>query len=361
MRTVSDVLADLDRSVATRTLVVTTGRIWVRVRCDDAMAAVLRHYFAEALDNDKGADDPVDATVEILQGQTLTQEPDWIDWAREPGKIGRKDACYNLEDGRLVRKRRTGMTFLQSPKVLLAFGPCMEQPSQIVNFVNTQLLNVCKRSGWEICHAAALTKGDQGLAIAGLSGGGKSTSVLRLMDLTGTRFVSNDRLMVHATADGSTAMGIPKQPRINPGTILNNPRLTPILSDARRQALAEMPKSLLWELEEKHDLFIGEIYGDDRLQYTMPLTEFWVLNWDRDSREPTRLTDVDLIQRSDLLGAIMKSAGPFFQNADGVFPTGPDPLDSQAYLAQLTGVRIREVSGGIDFDAIYRAGHEVFG
>ncbi|WP_186766338.1 HprK-related kinase B [Falsiphaeobacter marinintestinus] len=360
MKKVSDVVAGLDRTVATQTLTVTTVQIRVLIRCDEPMAAMLRHYFAEALADDSPTDDPVDATVEILQGQTLAEDPDWVEWVREQGKTNRKDAYHDLENGRLIRKVRTGMTFLQSPEAQLAFGPCMENPSQVVNFVNTQILNTCKRAGWEICHAAALTKGDRGLAIAGLSGGGKSTSVLRLMDLNGTRFVTNDRLMVRRTADGAKALGIPKQPRINPGTILNNPRLVPMLSDDRRQALASMQKDALWELEEKHDLFIGEVYGEGRVHYTMPLTEFWVLNWTRNSHEPTRLLDADLTQRPDLLGAIMKSAGPFYQPPNGVFPKGQEPLDANAYLAQLGDVRVREVVGGIDFDAIYRAGQGVF-
>ncbi len=356
MNRVADVLDQLDTSGLPDTLYLETGPVRVAVRCSVEIARKLRRHFADAL---SGAG-PVAATVDVLDGQALGTEPTWTDWAREPGKTGRKDAYFDLEDGRLVRKIRTGMTFLQSPQALAAFGLCAAYPNQVINFVNTQILNICERAGWEICHAAAVTDGSYGLAIAGLSGGGKSTAILRMMDLDTTCFVTNDRLMVRSTGDGAEGLGIPKNPRINPGTILHNPRLAPMLSETRRQELAEMAPEDLWQLEEKHDLFVGEIYGPGRVHFTMPLTEFWVLNWSRTSDAPTALSEVVLADRPDLLGAIMKSAGPFYQNAEGVFLRDDDPLVPAGYLAQLQNVRIREVTGAIDFDVLASAGREFF-
>lgn len=356
MKSVADVLAELDRDGLPETLYLETGPVRLAVRCAMPMAAELRHHLKEAL----AEAGPVAATIDVLDGQSLSTPPDWIDWAREPGKTGRKDAYVDLDDGRLVHKIRTGMTFLQSSEALFAFGPCLAYPNQVINFINTQILNICKRDGWEICHAAAVTDGYKGLAIAGLSGGGKSTAILRMMDLEPTRFVTNDRLMVRVTSDGTEGLGIPKNPRINPGTILHNPRLALLLSEERKRELHQMPPEDLWQLEEKHDLFISEVYGPDRISFSAPLTEFWVLNWSRTSTEPTRLLDADLTQRPDLLGAIMKSAGPFYQDANGVFLRDDDPLEPDAYLRQLKRVRIREVTGAINFDALAAAGKDLF-
>ncbi|WP_428526764.1 HprK-related kinase B [Roseibium sp.] len=356
MRTTADVLAELDRDGLPEILYLETGPVRLAIRCDTPMAAELRHHLKEAL----AEAGPVAATIDVLEGQSLNARQDWIDWAREPGKTGRKDAYIDLDDGRLVHKIRTGMTFLQSPQALVALGPCLAHPNQVINFINTQILNICKRDGWEICHAAAVTDGRQGLAIAGLSGGGKSTAILRMMDLEQTRFVTNDRLMVRATPNSTEGLGIPKNPRINPGTILHNPRLAPLLSEERKKELLQMPPEDLWQLEEKHDLFISEVYGPDRISFTAPLTEFWVLNWSRLSTEPTCLVDADLTERPDLLGAIMKSAGPFYQDASGVFLCDDEPLEPDAYLRQLKRVRIREVTGVIDFDALAAAGKDLF-
>ncbi|MEI4234838.1 HprK-related kinase B [Roseovarius sp. D22-M7] len=356
-RTVADVLARLDRSGLTTVapLRLSVGPVRLRLRCAGALRADLAAYFADVL-----AEDGSDAIeIDILEGQTLDPAPDWMDWAREPGKTGRKDAIHDLTDGRLVFKWRTGVTFLQSPAALVAFGPVGSHANQVINFINTQVLNACLREGWQICHAAAVTNGARSLAIAGLSGGGKSTSALRMMDLPDMAFVTNDRLMVHGGSPVPTALGIPKHPRINPGTILHNPRLHPVLTPARLAELAAMPSEDLWHLEEKHDLIVPEIYGPGRLRLSAPLTDFWVLNWHRDTALPTSVTDVALSDRPDLLGAIMKGAGPFYADASGRFQTDRTPLDPAAYLAALRNVRMCEVTGRVDFDALFDHGRRL--
>lgn len=357
LRTVADVLARLDRSGLTTVapLLLSVGPIRLRLRCAGVLHADLAAYFADVLAED--GSDAID--IDILEGQTLDPAPDWMDWAREPGKAGRKDAIHDLTDGRLVFKWRTGVTFLQSPAALVAFGPVGRHANQVINFINTQVLNACLRDGWQLCHAAAVTNGARSLAIAGLSGGGKSTAALRMMDLPGVAFVTNDRLLVRGGSPVPAALGIPKHPRINPGTILHNPRLHSGLTPDRLAALAAMPSENLWHLEEKHDLIVPEIYGPGRVQLSAPLTDFWVLNWQRDIAQPTAVTHVTLSDRPDLLGAIMKSAGPFYADASGRFQTDRPPLDPAAYLAVLRDVRVSEVTGRVDFDALFDHGRRL--
>ena len=358
LRIVDDVLARLDRArlADVAPLVLSVGPVRLRLRCGPpGLRAELAAYFADAL-----SEDGPDATrIDILEGQSLDPAPDWVDWAREPGKTGRKDAIHDLADGRLVLKLRSGVTFLQSRAALVALGPVGANANQVINFINTQVLNACLRDGWQICHAAAVTNGVRTLAIAGLSSGGKSTAILRMMDLPGAAFVTNDRLMVRGGAPVPTALGIPKHPRINPGTILHNPRLHPLLTPERLAALSAMPPDALWHLEEKHDLIVPEIYGPGRLRLSAPLTDFWVLNWHRDTGAPTAVAPVTLSDRSDLLGAIMKSAGPFYADASQRFQTDRTPLDLAAYLAALRNVRVCEVTGRVDFDALFDAGRHL--
>ena len=335
------------------------GPYGVAVRCPGPMRAALMDYFADALWDGPLAEETEETTVLLLPGQQLSPEPAWTEWAREPGKSGRKDAVQDLRDGRLIRKIRSGATFLQSDGVAVGWGPLEENFSTTVNFINTQLLGAAQRDGWVLCHAAAATDGARGLAVSGLSGGGKSTSILRLLDLDGVRFLSNDRVLARGGA-APRALGIPKQPRINPGTILGNPRLHGMLSAARLAELRAMPGAALWALEEKRDLIVGEVYGPGKVQLDGPLTDFWVLNWSRDADAPTELAEVELAERPDLLSAIMKSPGPFHQHADGRFePPGARP-DPAPYLAALSGLRVRELRGRVDFDAVARFGRALF-
>lgn len=354
-----DVVEALAPAKATRgcdPVCLSVGGYVIEVRCtSDTLLAELLRYFQHVI----SAPAEPDVTVYVLAGSHLPFPVSYVDWAREPGKSGRKDAIYDLAGGRLIHKVRTGVEFLQSPDWAIAFGPVEDHPNQVINFINTQILNHFQRSGWIGCHAAAVCTDTKGLAISGLSGGGKSTTMLRLMEISGTRYVTNDRLLVHQTENNTEALGIPKLPRINPGTIVTNPRLASLLNDEREEELRNMEPDDLWHLEEKYDLFIDDIYGPGRISHSAKLTDFWVLNWARDSDAPTRVNKISLKDRPDLLPAIVKRPGPFYQDADGAFSTETGQSNDKAYLDALSDVQVWEVTGIIDFDALFDAGNEL--
>ncbi len=352
--TLPDILAHLDLTAAGAPFGLKVGHVALNIHAPEPLRGRLMAYFAHVLaDVDANAQ-----PVHLLPGQALPMQPDWTDWQREGGKSGRKDAVHDLPGARLIRKLRSGVTFVQAPGVAIALGPLETNESTAINFINTQVLNSCLREGWQLAHAAAITDGARTLAVSGLSGGGKSTSVLRMMDLPAARFLSNDRVLIRGGRP-ARALGIPKHPRINPGTILGNPRLSGLLTEPRKAELRAMAPAALWALEDKHDLIIPDVYGPGRMRLDGPLTDFWVLNWSHGDAAPTRITPVTLADRPDLLGAIMKSPGPFYQHRSGLFePNGNSP-DPAPYIAALDGVSVCEVSGRIDFDAIADAGRGV--
>lgn len=276
----------------------------------------------------------------------------YTDWAREPGKTGRKDAYYDMPGGRLVLKVRTGMQFLQSENLRIAAGPCRRYPNQVINFLNAQYMNWLQNRDYLICHAAGLVYGGRAFGVAGFSGGGKSTLMLRLMDHDEVGFLTNDRLFIGHGNGTPQALGIAKLPRINPGTIVHNARLQSLISPEKREQLLALPEDELWHLEEKYDVDVAQVYGADRIVQQAPLGAFIILNWDRTSDAPPQINQVDLSQRRELLGAIMKSPGPFYQFNDGSFFQDNMSLNEETYLDCLLGVDVYEVSGGVDFDLV---------
>ena len=104
----------------------------------------------------------------------------FIDWKREPGKTGKKDSYINLDKARLIRKVRTGMMFYQSTDTAIAMGPCLENDNQVINFINNQFMTWLQQKEALICHAAAVVREGEALAVAGFSGGGKSTLMLEI-------------------------------------------------------------------------------------------------------------------------------------------------------------------------------------
>ncbi len=239
-------------------LYLALGECTLRLRSNSTeLLTLLADYFSHVVC------EPLAHDIEVIAIERDAPELDieFIDWKREPGKTGRKDSYAELPGARLVRKVRTGMVFLQSERQRIAAGPCLKYNNQVINFINSQYMNWLQNRGWLICHAAGLVYRDKCLGIAGFSGGGKSTLMLHLMDDDEVAYLSNDRLFVHAGSGQVLARGIPKLPRINPGTIVHNKKLQGLIPAQQRKALLQLPAAELWELEDKYDVHVDRIYG----------------------------------------------------------------------------------------------------
>ncbi|HZL86537.1 MAG TPA: HprK-related kinase B [Candidatus Krumholzibacteria bacterium] len=282
----------------------------------------------------------------------LESEPAWFplayrDWPRDPGKLHLKERVADLAGGRVVHKVRTGMQFLVGGSMRLAIGPCLANANQIINFIVTQYIEHHLHRGWQLCHAASVNAGGRGLILAGFAGAGKSTLALHLVG-RGLDFVSNDRVLVQAHSSGATAVGVPKLPRINPGTAMNQSQLHGILPAARRLELAGLAADALWRLEEKYDVDVDAAFGPGFLAQWTRAAAFVVLAWRREDSSPPRLREASLADRPDLLAAIAKSPGPFHVGRGGNLQAPVRP-DSEGYLRHLARVPLFEITGGVDF------------
>lgn len=310
----------------------------------DRLAGYFSHFVAEG-----GAD----VEVKAIETSPIETGLRFRDWKREPGKVGRKDAVHDLPDGRLVRKVRSGMLFLQNRDHRIACGPCLQNDNQVINFLNSQYMNRLQQDGALICHASGVVIESRCLAIAGFSGGGKSSLMLHLLESADSQYLTNDRLFLRVREDGKArALGIAKMPRVNPGTMLSLPSLRPLLSEDRQAELRSWPDERLWNLEEKHDVDVDRIYGSGRITSSASLAAVLILNWRRDDDAPCTIGDVDLRARTDLLAAVMKSPGPFFQDRNGIFQADDAAVDAAPYLTSLNEIPIWEARGKIDFQVM---------
>lgn len=263
---------------------------------------------------------------------------------REPGKTKIKEASVDLADGRVVRKLLTGLVFLFGRGENYAVGPCLANDNQLVNFINNRFIELRLRAGALLFHAAGVAEGNAGLVIAGFAGAGKSTLALEIMR-HGTDFVSNDRVMVARNGGGLIMTGLAKMPRVNPGTVLNNPSLAPVMDEEDRRRFSALPVSELWDLEHKYDAFIDECFGPGRFRLCCPMAGLVILRWKRDT-SPMTATTVDLRQRRDLMPAFMKDVGLFYEFED---PAESSKASQDAYLELLGDLPVLEIDGGVDF------------
>ncbi len=338
-----------EHALCEQKLLLNFGRAQLQLESNSReLIALLKQYFSACVTESLSPSMDTLKVMAIERSQALLNI-EFNDWLREPGKTGRKDSYFDIADGRVLRKVRTGMVFVQSQSHCMAAGPCIKHNNQLINFINSQYMNWLQQRGWLICHASALSKAGKAVAIAGLSGGGKSSLMLDLLDNSHWQFLTNDRLLIHTSSTTSSAAGIPKLPRINPGTIIHNPRLHPLLNTEQHTFFSSMSKDELWEHEEKYDVDIERFYGSNRITQEALLSAFIVLNWEKDTSQATELKPVVINHRLDLLSAIMKSAGPFYQKTDGSFNKQDPGFDTELYTEALANIAVYELSGHRDF------------
>jgi HprK-related kinase B len=321
---------------------VDLGGCVIMVRTDDsALAQELTHYFQEFL----CAASESEIVITALDSAPVELGLSYQIKTPDPGKTKIKEEFCDLEDARVVRKRLTGLVFIFGGGDNVVLGPCRENPNQVINFVNNRFLERMLNQGCQLGHAAGVLLGGRGLALAGFSGMGKSTLAMRLMSL-GTTFVSNDRLLVSRDEGGLCMLGVPKQPRVNPGTLLNNEDLAWMLNADDRRELLALPAESLWQLERKYDALIVDCFGPGKFVLKAQMNGLVILNWRRDGG-PALARKVTFGERPELLAAFMKETGLFYrpEGAGVGFDRGP-----AAYAELLAAAEVIEITGGVDFD-----------
>lgn len=302
----------------------------------------LKNYYYGFIGN---SNDPI-ITVHAIESDEIDLGLKYTIKEREPGKTNLKEEFLDCTDGRIVRKIRTGMIFLFGREHNLAVGPCIENDNQIVNFINNRFIEWILHQDCILGHAAAVTHNGRGISIAGFSGAGKSSLALKIMNL-GTTFLSNDRVMVQKDANGLKMFGVPKHPRVNPGTVLNNSKLECVIPKDKQEEFQNLPIEELWDLEYKYDAFVHDCYGENKFILEHKMDALVILNWKRTSEEPMEVKTVDLKNRRELLPAFMKSTGLFYEDQPGA----PQPdFSEEAYIDYLQHCTIIEITGKIDFE-----------
>lgn len=340
---------------APHSLFLDLGDCRLEVRSNsEALLSELDAYFGGFV----AAPGPAQVTLTALQAPEPKIPLELTQKTPDPGKEKIKEEFADVPGGRLVRKRLTGMVFLFGHGCNLAVGPCLENANQVVNFVNNRYIEHKLHQGCLLGHSAAVARlapeagtGGRlrGLAMCGFSGAGKSTLAMHVMS-RGALFVSNDRLLVEpegGTGGGLRMSGVPKLPRINPGTALNNPDLARVVPGEERRKFLEMDEDELWGLEHKYDVFLDQCFGQGRFLLQAPMHGLVVLNWKRGGGEAA-IRFVKAADRPDLLPAFMKPAGLFTMPKNGD-ASWRDP-ESDAYAGLLSRCDLIEITGGVDFD-----------
>jgi HprK-related kinase B len=329
---------------APHTLSLSFAGVPLRVRTNDAeIQKSLASYFRPYL---TGADAAPLAEVSLIQGPAPI-DGDFVDVPRTGGRRP-KEATREMPGGRLVLKRVTGVLIGLWPGGAFAAGDIRANLNQGINLVNNCFAKVVLRRGHVLLHASAVSRNRRTAVLAGPPGAGKSTSALHLVE-AGFRCLSNDRVLAKPMPDMVEALGYPKQPRVNPGTLLGHPRLSALLAPAERTALGALPAGELWDLERKSDVDLDRIYGDGAVELSGNMVALILLRWRRDGTGLgiRRLTVAEGIDALPLVG---KSLGAFDLDREPAAPVTEDELE--LYRGLFGRVTLVEITGKVDFKAL---------
>jgi HprK-related kinase B len=286
------------------------------------------------------------ARVRLIQGR-LESRGRFVDLVRGDGKRV-KEAVQDLAGGRLVLKRATGVVMGLWPGHAFAVGDLRANLNQAINLVNACYAKVVLGRGHVLLHASAVSRDGRAVVLAGLPGAGKSSAALHLVD-AGLRFVSNDRILARVEAGRVEALGYPKQPRVNPGTLLGHRRLSALLKPEERTALEALDPAALWHLEAKRDVDLDAIYGAGTVALAAEMRALVLLRWTRDGHG-LRIERLPVPGALDRLEVFRKDLGAFDLDRT---PGGPATAAELAgYRALVGAVPVYEVSGRVDFRAL---------
>jgi len=289
---------------------------------------------------------PGQAVIKLVQG-AIDLGSEWRDVGREPGKRI-KEAVRDVPGGRLILKRATGVVMALQPGQAIAIGDLRNNSNQGINLVNACFAGIVMQRGHLLLHASGVTRSGRAVALAGPPGAGKSTASLHLVE-RGFRFLSNDRVLARRGPDRVEAIGYPKLPRVNPGTLLNHPRLRALLDPSEREALSALNADELWRLERKSDVNLDEVYGAGTVDLQGELCALVLLRW---------RVDGEAFQSRRLDSAEALAALPLYYKDLGAFDLGR-PIRAErsvdrraAYSELLDGLTVIEVRGRWDFAAL---------
>lgn len=283
------------------------------------------------------------AEVRLIQGH-LDPGGEFVDVERGPARKV-KEAIQEVPGGRLILKRTTGVIMALWPGHAFAIGDLRTNLNQAINLVNSCYAKTVLRRGHVLLHASGVSWQGRTAVLAGPPGAGKSTAALHLVE-DGFRFLSNDRVLARPVAGRVEALGYPKQPRVNPGTLLHHPRLASLLDPEDRARLAMLPRDALWELERKSDVDLDTVYGPATVELAGEMQALVLLKWRRDGAGFT-------LRRLEAAEALANL--PLFSKDLGVFDLDHPSraVDRMSRFADLLGrVRVVEVTGRVDFPAL---------
>jgi HprK-related kinase B len=154
-------------------------------------------------------------------------------------------------------------------------------------------------------------------------------------------------VLIEVKGDSVDMVGVPKKPRVNPGTILALSSLHYLLSPQELKFYSSLDEEELWYLEHKFDVDVDGIYGPGTFVLRGRLEALYLLNWSRWGEE-VRVEPLVPSEGLFLLRPQVLSSNLYRRQTKS-------PQEVESELARLCErVRMYRVKGGVDTEELSR-------
>ena len=304
------------------------------------LAARFQTYFKRYLAVKPGA---ADARLNAVVGTPEYDAGKMQVWSR-PSTPNRtpKESYYDSRGKRYILKNRTRVLIALGPGTASITGALEENANQVINLIGTMFGLSLLDQGYAMVHASSVVErlgGGKASVFLGNSGSGKSSLALQIIEQGGFDFLSNDRVLMRADKDGVQVFGLPKKPRVNPGTLMSSASLSRLVARPRRRIYEQLPREELWQLEEKTDVDVEQELGAGS-RLSARLGRVYALEW-RPGGEGLGERELDPDGAFAALRVTMKDFGPYDLRAGE-----RDPLPQLRRIARM--VPFAAVTGRAD-------------
>ncbi len=284
--------------------------------------------------------------IHAIVGEGTLDRDKLMDVVRRPGKQV-KEAYYDSGEGRVVFKKRTGVIIYLKGDECFVVGDLLNNLNQIVNQINQVYIQDFLEKGYLLFHASAVANNEgRSLMFCSDSGVGKSTVAVAMLE-RGYKFLSNDRVLLKLKDGAVDVVGVPKKPRVNPGTMLAIPALAKMLSPKELKRYSAMDKEDLWYLESKHDVEVNKEFGPGSLILRATLDAVYLLGWNRTDAS----LDVEQVSHEKAPALLRENV----LNLTSKFNNAGMEGQIEAQLKELTGlVKLYRIGGGVDIAGLCR-------
>ncbi len=294
---------------------------------------------------------PANSTVYAIHAPELQSHHMMRDFSRVERGQKIKEEFADIYEGRLVRKKRTGVEMFFDGHNHLIYGSLTDNLHQVNNFINVVYSrHYLVQKGYLLWNAAAFSSGfenDGVVAFAGLEGPGLSSAIMRFLE-RGYGFCTFDRLMIKAEGDQVNVLGYPTLPAVNAAMLLGNPNLTKMLSPAEIEKLEAIPKSQLMHSQQRYYVDVARLFGKQKYRIRGALKALYLLKWTTDRSQQSRVRELKPQETMKELALYYKDLGVFdLNNTRGERLVAPNWMQLRRIFDH---IRMFSVEGMVSFD-----------